>query len=135
MQDRGKHPPVGDVTAGMQWTVDQVNAIVSGGLWAHTAIFITWDDWGGWSDHVDPPLVEQWTDGTPFRYGSRVACLMLSPYARSGHISSVLYSHVSLIRFCAETFGLPPLNARDRATNSFADCFDFARAPAPPPRL
>jgi phospholipase C len=134
VQDRGKRPPVGDVTAGMRWTVDQVNAIVTGGLWAHTAIFITWDDWGGWYDHVDPPLIEKWTDGTPFRYGSRVACLVLSPYARSGHISSVLHSHVSLIRFCADTFGLPALNARDRAANGFTDCFDFARAPASPPR-
>jgi phospholipase C len=133
VQDRGKQPPVGDVTAGMQWTVDQVNAIVQGGLWSQTAIFITWDDWRGWYDHVDPPLIEKWTDGTPFRYGSRVGCLVLGPYARSGHISKVLHSHISLVRFCEDTFGLPALNERDRAADGLTDCFDFTRVPAPPP--
>ena len=85
--------------------------------------------------HVDPPLLEKWKDGTPFRYGSRVACLVLSPYARSGYISRVRHSHVSLVRFCADTFGLPALNARDRAADGMTDCFDFMRAPALPPHL
>jgi phospholipase C len=133
VRDKGKLPTVGDVTAGMQWTVDQVNAIVRGGLWPHTAIFITWDDWGGWYDHVDPPAVETWKDGTQFRYGSRVACLVLSPYARTGYVSRVLHSHVSLVTFCENTFGLPALNARDRAADGMSDCFDFTRAPVGPP--
>ena len=133
VQDRNARPPVGDVTAGMRWTVDQVNAIVAGGLWPHTAIFITWDDWGGWYDHVDPPVVEKWKDGTPFRYGSRVGCLVLSPYARAAHVSHVRSSHVSLVRFCADTFGLPTLNARDHVATGMADCFDFSHTPAGPP--
>ncbi len=106
--DASEHPPdpsdvdplVGNVTHGMEWTVRQVNAIVQGGLWPKTAIFITWDDWGGWLDHVDPPEVEKWKDGTQFRYGSRVGCLVLSAYAKSGHISKALHSHVSLLKFC-----------------------------------
>lgn len=57
-QDRA-NPLVGNVTHGMQWTVDQVSAVARGGLWPKTAIFVTWDDWGGWFDHVDPPNVEQ----------------------------------------------------------------------------
>src|SRR5205823_3456650 len=64
--------PVADIKRGMQWTVDQVNAVVKGDLWDSTAIFITWDDYGGWYDHVTPPNVEQWKDGTQFRFGSRV---------------------------------------------------------------
>jgi phospholipase C len=155
--DSSEHPPdpndtgaplVGNVTHGMQWTVDQVNAIVQGGLWPTTAIFITWDDWGGWYDHVDPPNVEPWKhdpqqpdrdgnhpqwDGTQFRYGSRVGCLVLSPYAKSGYISKVLHSHISLIKFCETTFGLPPLNQRDAKADDMADCFDFTRHPAAPP--
>lgn len=155
--DASEHPPgnndagnplVGNVTHGMQWTVDQVNAVVQGGLWPKTAIFITWDDWGGWDDHVDPPNVEQWKhdpqhpewdgnrpawNGTQFRYGSRVGCLVLSPYAKSGYISSVLHSHVSLIKFCETRFGLPPLNARTADADDMSDCFDFARQPAAPP--
>jgi phospholipase C len=126
--------PVENVTSGMQWTVDQVNAIVQGGLWPKTAIFITWDDWGGWWDHVNPAEVEKWTDGTQFRYGSRVGCLVLSPYARAGYISHVLHSHVSLVRFCEDRFGLKTLNARDAASDGMTDCFDITQKPlAPPP--
>ena len=131
-QGQSEHP-VDNVTTGMQWTVDQVNAIVQGGLWPQTAIFITWDDWGGWYDHVNPPEVEKWTDGTQFRYGTRVGCLVLSPYAKAGYISKVLHSHVSLVKFCETTFGLPTLNARDAAADGMADCFDFTQKPAPPP--
>ena len=139
---------MGNVTHGMQWTVDQVNAIVKGGLWKNTAIFITWDDWGGWFDHVDPKSVEAWKhdpkhpewdnnqpkwDGTQFRYGSRVPCLVLSPYAKSGYISTVQHSHVSLLKFCETMFGLSPLNKRDASADDMSDCFDFKRSPAPPP--
>lgn len=132
--DPADQPPVGNVTHGMEWTVRQVDAVVRGGLWAKTAIFITWDDWGGWYDHVDPPAVEIWkADGTQFRYGSRVGCLVLSPYARRGYISHALHSHVSLLRFCETTFGLRALNARDRAADDMSDCFDFSALPAGPP--
>jgi phospholipase C len=103
---------VGNVTKGMNWTVDQVNAIVQGNLWPKVAVFITWDDWGGWADHVEPANVEQWTDGTQFRYGNRVPCLVVSPFAKQGHISRVLHSHVSIVRFCEQNFGLPSVNKR-----------------------
>src|SRR5437879_9104240 len=140
--DASEHPPdppdrsnplIGNVTHGMQWTVDQVNAVVQGGLWPQTAIFITWDDWGGWYDHVDPPEVEKWSDGTQFRYGSRVGCLVLSPYAKSGYISKVLHSHVSLMKFCETTFRLPSINSRDHAADGMSDCFAFTQQPAAPP--
>ena len=117
----------------MQWTVDQVNAIVQGGLWNKTVIFISWDDWGGWYDHVTPPNIEQWTDGTQFRYGSRVPCLVLSPYARAGYISKVLHSFVSIVKFCEDVFGLRPLTERDRDSNGMSDCFDFSQSPLSPP--
>jgi phospholipase C len=143
-----EHPPhsgspgtAGNVTVGMQWTVDQVNAIVKGGLWPKTAVFITWDDWGGWYDHVNPPNVESWTSSTPvpsyrgtqFRYGSRVPCIVLSPYTRRGYISKAQHSHVSLLKFCESTFSLPPINNRDKASDDMSDCFDFNQAPAQPP--
>ncbi len=127
--------PLDNVTHGMQWTVNQVNAIVKGGLWPSTAIFITWDDWGGWLDHVDPPNVESWpADGTQFRYGSRVGCLVLSPFAKSGFISKVLHSHVSLLKFCATQFNLPPVNQRVAQSDGMTDCFDFTQKPLPPPK-
>jgi phospholipase C len=138
-----EHPPdsaadraggVGNVTNGMNWTVAQVEAIVAGGLWPKVVIFITWDDWGGWADHVDPPEVEKWSDGTQFRYGNRVPCLVLSPWAKPGHISTTVRSHVSLIRFCETTFGLPPVTPRTAAADDMGDCFDSAQKPLPAPQ-
>lgn len=127
-----EHPK--DVIAdGEAWTVAQVNAIVQGGLWPRTAIFITWDDYGGWFDHVEPANVEQWSDGTQFRYGSRVGCLVLSPYAKSGYVSKVSHYHVSLVKFCETMFGLQPLNARDAAADDMSDCFDFTQPLSGPP--
>jgi phospholipase C len=142
-----EHPPdvqggsSGNVTVGMQWTVDQVNSLVQGGLWPNTVIFITWDCWGGWYDHVDPPDVETWNgsgtpasyNGTQFRYGSRVGCLVLGPYAKTGYVSKALHSHVSLLKFCEDTFRVDPVNARDAAADGMSDCFDFTQSPLPPP--
>ena len=64
----------------------------------------------------------------------RVGCLVLSPYARRGHVSKIQHSHVSLVRFCEVNFGLPSLNARTAASDGMEDCFDFAQAPLPPPQ-
>ena len=111
-------------------------------LWANTAIFITWDDWGGWYDHVDPPQIATWPNdgtnysGTQFRYGPRVPCLVLSPYARRG-INSDFHSHVSIVKFCLRNFGLPPLGGFDAdpksLSNDMFSCFDFTQAPLAPP--
>jgi phospholipase C len=140
-----EHPPFGsfngNVTVGMQWTVDQVAALVAGGLWQKSVVFITWDDWGGWYDHVNPPNVETWKggganpsyNGTQFRYGSRVGCLVLGPYVKRGYISKALHSHVSLVKFCETTFGIKPMNARDTSADGMSDCFDFAQTPLAPP--
>jgi len=129
-----EHPP-DPIDKGVAWTVTQVNAIANSPLWSSTAIFIVWDDWAGWYDHVEPENVEQWSDGMQFRYGPRVGCLVISPYAKSGYISKVTHSHVSLVKFCEMTFGLQPLNARDREADDMSDCFDFTREPALPPPL
>lgn len=126
--------PVDNITTGEQWTINQINAIVKGGLWDSTAIFITWDDWGGWFDHVTPPEVEKWKDGTQFRFGSRVGCLVLSPYAKKGYISTTQQSHVSIVGFCEQIFNLPSLNNRTKSSNKMMDCFDFSQTPLSPPK-
>lgn len=59
---------------------------------------------------MTPPNIEAWTDGTQFRYGSRVPCLVLGPYAKAGYISKTLHSFVSLARFVEENFGISPIN-------------------------
>jgi phospholipase C len=132
------------VGPGMNWTVDRVKAVASSPLWPHTAIFITWDDWGGWDDHVTPPSVSTWPGGghagykgSQFRYGPRVPCLVLSPYAKRAIVHSFL-SHVSIVKFCLRLFGLkawnvPALAPADKSGDMW-DCFDFTAPPrlAPP---
>jgi phospholipase C len=125
--------PTERVADGDAWTAAQIKAIIQGGLWPTTAIFITWDDWGGWYDHVTPPEIEKWKDGTQFRYGNRVGCIVASPYAKSGYISHVLHSHVSIVKFCETIFGLPAINQRDSAADDMFDCFDFTQSPLNPP--
>ena len=145
---RSEHPRQ-NVTEGMQWTVNQIQPIVDGGLWDRTAIFVTWDDWGGWFDHVVPPNVEQWDstkaqfpadafpefDGQQFRYGSRVPCLVISPYAKPGIISSTLRSHISLVKFVQTLFGLESINPRLDNADDMLDCFNPSQVALPPPRI
>ena len=136
-----EHPPE-NVTVGAQWTAARVSAIAKSKYWANCAIFITWDDWGGWYDHVTPPLKDTWPGGgptkgpsytgTPFSYGSRVGCLVISPFSKRG-VNHNFHSHVSLVKFCETIFGLKPLNARDAASDDMTDCFDFTQPPLPPP--
>ncbi len=145
-----EHPPYGStsgsvVNAGMQWTIDRITAVGKSSLWPSTAIFITWDDWGGWYDHVEPPLKDTWAGtgpssgpsyaGTQFSYGPRVGCLVIGPYARQGYISKAFHSHASLVKFCELTYGLPPISQRDAASDDMSDCFDFTQAPLPAPSV
>ena len=144
--DLSEHPEQ-NVTDGMKWTIQMVQAVANGGLWDSVAIFITWDDWGGWYDHVEPPVKETWDsrkaqrdvdknsqfDGEPFRFGSRVPCVVVSPYAKPGHFSHEENSHVSILKFCEYTLGLAPLTKRDAASNGMADCFDFSQRPLAKP--
>jgi phospholipase C len=118
------HPP-GSLCLGENYAVRVLNAIMDGPQWSSTAVFLVWDDWGGFYDHVPPPVLESWTDGTPFRYGFRVPCIIVSPYARAGYVSHTLHSHVSLLRFVESIFGLEPLTERDANASDMLDCFDF----------
>lgn len=135
--------PVQNVSDGCRWTASLVKAIGASPLWARTMIVLTWDDWGGWFDHVQPPNVEKWDPkhaqhvadsypsytGQQWRYGSRVPCLMIGPYAKAGHVSHQQNSHVSIPRFISDTFGLPHLTSRDAGSNGLTDCYDFTQKP------
>ena len=147
-QDLSEHPPSGkngppSVTLGAHWTADRVNNLGKSRLWSKMAIFVTWDDFGGWYDHVDPPEKDLWNGGGPrggpaytgtqFSYGPRVGCLVISPYSKRG-ISKKFHSHVSLVKFCEVTFGLKPLNTKDAASDDMMDCFEFGQVPLGPPK-
>ncbi len=121
-----EHPPDSSCF-GENWTVRQVNAVMQGPLWNSTAIFITWDDFGGFYDHVPPPpRVDN------FGFGPRVPLLIISPYAKPGFVSHTVYEFSSLLKSVETRFGLDPLTDRDTAANDLFDSFDFDQDPLPP---
>ena len=120
-----EHPP-NSTCLGENWTVQQINAIMQGPDWNSTAIFVTWDDFGGFYDHVRPPKADQ------FGLGPRVPFLIISPYAIAGHISHTVMEHSSVLKTIEERFGLPPLTERDARANDTRDSFNFTQTPLPP---
>jgi phospholipase C len=121
-----EHPPY-DISVGEQNTVSIVNAIMASEYWDSTAIFLTWDDYGGWYDHVRPPQVDQ------FGYGFRVPCLVISPYARQGVVDHTQGDFTSILKFVETVYSLPPLTARDAYASDLMEAFDFSQAPRLPP--
>ena len=124
-EDLSEHPPL-SVCAGENSTVAQINAVMQGPQWGSTAIFLFWDDFGGFYDHLPPPQI------TTYGLGPRVPAIVISPYARPGYISKTVYSFESMLSFAENVFGLPPLLATDTLANNMADAFDFAQTPLPP---
>ena len=125
------HPPA-NICDGENFAVDILNAALSSPQWPSMALFLVWDEWGGFYDHVEPPVVERLPDGTPFRYGYRVPCLVIGPHARPGFVSHTLYSHVSILKTIETIFDLRPLTERDAQANSMLECFDLSQIPIAP---
>jgi phospholipase C len=119
----------GNTGTGPSWVASIVNAIGESAYWKDTAIFITWDDWGGWYDHVPPPI------GPVYGYyelGFRVPLLVVSPYTPKGYVSSTQHDFGSILRFVEKVFDLgliPPGNFADARADDLMDFFDFASAP------
>src|SRR6202043_4086543 len=94
--------------------------------WANTAVFLTWDDFGGFYDHVPPPPVDM------FGLGIRVPMLIISPFAVPGNISHTQYEFSSVLKFIETRYGLAPLSARDGDASDMTDAFNFTQTPLPP---
>ncbi len=135
-----EHPPA-LVSAGQAYVTGLINAIMEGPDWNSTAIFLSWDDWGGFYDHVVPPAVDQ------MGYGMRVPGLVISPYARQGYIDHQTMSHDAYVRFIEDDFlgsqrldpatdGRPDPRPDVRETNpkagNLASDFDFSQKLRPP---
>jgi phospholipase C len=114
---------------GENWATKVIDAVMRSPQWDSTAIFLTWDEWGGFYDHVTPPTVDR------FGLGFRVPLLVLSPYAKSGAIDHHVGSFDSVSRFIEENWRLRPLTARDANAGDLSWDFDFSHAPAPPDTL
>jgi phospholipase C len=114
------HPAAGvPVSAGAVWLNAFLLEVQASAVWPSAAIIVIWDSSGGWWDHVPPPQVD--AQG----FGARVPILVISPFAKHNYVSHVQMDDVSILRFIQETFGLPPLNARNQLSNDLSDMFAF----------
>jgi phospholipase C len=104
---------------GPSWVASIVNAIGISNYWDDTAIIVTWDDWGGWYDHVAPSIVNS------YEYGFRVPLLVIAKSAKRGHISHVTHDFGSILKFIESNWDLPSLGYADQYADDLSDCFDF----------
>jgi phospholipase C len=113
--------PSGNQGLGPSWVASIVNAIGQSQYWDNTVIIITWDDWGGWYDHVPPTIINS------YEYGFRVPLIVVSPFARQGYVSHVTHDFGSILHFIEEVYRLPSLGYADALADDLSDCFDFHR--------
>ncbi len=112
-----EHPPA-DVRVGMWYVTAVANALMKSRFWPDTALIVTWDEYGGFFDHVAPPV----RFGTTL--GFRVPALILSPWAKPGVVDHTVYDFSSILRFVEERFGLKALTAWDREAVSIGGVLD-----------
>jgi phospholipase C len=120
------HAMSSTVGAGDRWIGDMVREVMASRSWPRVALVITYDEGGGWFDHVRPPVVDR------FGLGTRVPTLIVSPYAKRGFIGHREYDHASVLKLIEWRFGLEPLTDRDRRAEAPLEAFDFTQAPRAP---
>jgi phospholipase C len=129
-----EHPP-GDVQVGEAWTRSVYQALTASPLWSSTALVLTYDEAGGFHDHVPPPTngcVPTPADAAATELGIRVPLIMISPYARPHYVSKARHEHTSITRLIETVFDLPAITARDANSDALLDMFDFGCAPSQP---
>ena len=141
-----EHPPA-DVQLGQRFVARVIDALMTSPAWAHSALFIMYDEPGGFFDHVAPPAACPPDDFEPLlekrhvrarfdRLGMRTPFIVVSPFAKAHYVSHQVYSHSSVPRMVQARFGLPALSARDANSTVPYDLFDFAQPPfLTPPTL
>jgi phospholipase C len=119
------HPPQ-SMCAGENWTVAQMNALMHSRYWKTSAVVLSWDDFGGFYDHVPPPHVDI------YGLGPRVPALVISPWAKRGYIDHTTYDFSSVLKTIEELFRLPSMAQRDSQANDMFDSFDFEQPASAP---
>jgi phospholipase C len=127
--DVSEHPPARE-DCGMDYVGYLVNAVMRSQYWSSTAIIITWDDFGGFYDHVAPPQVDE------YGFGFRVPTLVISPWAKHGYVDHTQYEFASFLKMVEDNWNLkrlPNNHDRDELTGigDMANAFDFHQAPLP----
>jgi phospholipase C len=130
-----EHPDA-DVQIGQQWVAQTIRDLMNSSSWKNSALFLTYDENGGFYDHVPPPeaclpddippiFSPELIPGTYDRLGFRVPFVLVSPYAKRHYVSHVTYDHTSILKFIETKFNLPALTNRDANADSMLDLFDF----------
>ena len=132
----GDEHPHGDVSVGQAFMADIVKSFMDSSQYARGAMFIVYDEWGGFFDHVAPPRVRDLRNHHDInkdfgQMGFRIPALVISPYARRGHVSHTVFGFESILKMIEYRFGLDPLTRRDQHANNIALAFDWES----PPRL
>jgi phospholipase C len=128
-----------DIQVGERFVARIARAVMESPNWERTALFITYDEHGGYYDHVPPPAAVLPDDTPPMlgpndlpgaynRYGFRVPLLVISPWAKRGYVSSVVQDHTSILRFVERKWNLGAMTRRDANARDMTDYFDFRRA-------
>jgi phospholipase C len=139
--------PHADIRNGEQFMASIYNAVISSPNWPNTILIINFDEWGGFFDHVAPTVAEvpqqeqaayadvgiQPTNPTYGLRGFRVPCLVISPWARRGHVAHQEFDHTSVLKLIENRWRLPPLTVRDQNANDLADVLDFDHPDFTPP--
>jgi acid phosphatase len=114
-----EHPGNTDVMSGDIHIADLVGKIKASPLWASTAIIVTYDENGGFWDHVPPPKGDRWGPGT------RIPAIIVSPFAKRGYVDHTTYDTTSIIKFITKRFGLEPLSGARSGAGDLTNAFDF----------
>lgn len=121
-----EHPEHSAPSWGQGWVMTLLGALARSPAWSRTAVIITYDEGGGFWDHVAPPKPDKYGCGT------RVPALLVSPYARRGFIDNKLADTTSVLALISKRFNLKPLQTRDAGAYAMLNGFDFSQAPRPP---
>jgi phospholipase C len=136
----GDEHPHGDVRVGQAFIADVVHAFMESPQYERGALFIVYDEWGGFFDHVVPPRVPDLRPSANInndfgQMGFRIPAVVVSPYARRGHVDHTIYGFESILKMIRYRYGIAPLTPRDLYANNIATAFDFESKPLPPPEL
>src|SRR5581483_7670405 len=130
----GDEHPHGDIRAGQAFMADVVHAFMESPQWKRGALFVVYDEWGGFFDHVRPPRVPDIrNDPSPAKdfgvMGLRIPAVTVSPWVRRGHVSHSIFGFESILKMIEYRFGIGPLTRRDAYAQNIAKSFDWEAKP------